>query len=217
MNHYGDYLQENIILSIFAQIGEITKKFCPVFRGDVDPNTFEEFLEPEEYIDHGHLFTTDQIFNSKVELVDWAKETAMKVNTYFIITRYLKSRTSDRRPYVTLACKRGGAVKKKNTKLIVDDEEEEVPIKSAMKIYNVVAKIKKNRMQGRNTVEELLCLSTEQDYTVCYRNCEDSNILSDAVIAYPTSIAMIRTWSYVLIMDTTYKTNKYTTYKTLYY
>ncbi|KAI5649005.1 hypothetical protein M9H77_35010 [Catharanthus roseus] len=70
-----------------------------------------------------------------------------------------------------------------------------------------VAKIKKNRMQGRNTVEEVLCLSAQRGYTVFYRNCEESNVLSDIVVAYLTSIAIIRTWSYVLIMDTTYKTN----------
>ncbi|KAI5677187.1 hypothetical protein M9H77_08137 [Catharanthus roseus] len=63
-------------------------------------------------------------------------------------------------------------------------------------------------MQGRNTVEEVLHLSVERGYTIFYRNCEDNNVLSDIVIAHPTSIAMIRTWPYVLIMDTTYKTNK---------
>ncbi|KAI5663215.1 hypothetical protein M9H77_22538 [Catharanthus roseus] len=78
---------------------------------------------------------------------------------------------------------------------------------SSQKIYNIVAKIKKNRMQGQNTVEEVLCLSTIQDYTVFYRNHEDSNMLSDIVVAHPTSIEMLRTWPYVLIMDTTYKTN----------
>ncbi|KAI5649637.1 hypothetical protein M9H77_35642 [Catharanthus roseus] len=77
------------------------------------------------------------------------------------------------------------------------------------KIYNIVAKIKKNKMQGRNTVEEIIYLSAKGDYTVFYRNCEESNELSDTVIAHPTSIAMIRMWPYVLIMDTTYKTNKY--------
>ncbi|KAI5669377.1 hypothetical protein M9H77_19230 [Catharanthus roseus] len=78
------------------------------------------------------------------------------------------------------------------------------------KIYNVVAKIKRNQMQGRNTVEQVLCLSAERGYTVFYRNGEeDSNVLSDIVVAHPTSIAMIRTWPYVLIMDTTYKTNEY--------
>ncbi|KAI5680278.1 hypothetical protein M9H77_01505 [Catharanthus roseus] len=65
--------------------------------------------------------------------------------------------------------------------------------KIAQKIYNVVAKIKKNKMKGRNTVEEVLSLSAERGYTVFYRNCEESNVLSDIVIAHPKSIAMIRT------------------------
>ncbi|KAI5655055.1 hypothetical protein M9H77_32242 [Catharanthus roseus] len=37
---------------------------------------------------------------------------------------------------------------------------------SFQKIYNVVAKIKRDRMQGRNTVEEVLRLSAERGYTV---------------------------------------------------
>ncbi|KAI5676048.1 hypothetical protein M9H77_06998 [Catharanthus roseus] len=64
---------------------------------------------------------------------------------------------------------------------------------SSQKIYNVVAKIKKNKMQGRNTVEEVLCLSAIRDYTVFYRNREDSNMLSDIVVTHPTSIEMLRT------------------------
>ncbi|KAI5657310.1 hypothetical protein M9H77_26103 [Catharanthus roseus] len=80
---------------------------------------------------------------------------------------------------------------------------------SAQKIYNVVVKIKRNRMQGRNTVKEVLCLSAQRGYTIFHRNREENNVLSDIVIAHPTSIAMIRTCPYVLIMDTMYKTNKY--------
>ncbi|KAI5654378.1 hypothetical protein M9H77_31565 [Catharanthus roseus] len=68
---------------------------------------------------------------------------------------------------------------------------------SAQEIYNVVAKIKRNQMHGRNTVEEVLCLSADRGYTVFHRNCEESNILSDIAVAHPTSIAMIRTWPYV--------------------
>ncbi|KAI5670789.1 hypothetical protein M9H77_11153 [Catharanthus roseus] len=206
-----------------------------LYENGVDPNTFEEFLEPEEYVDHGHSFATDRIFNSKLELVNWAKETAIKVNTYLIVTRYLSSRTSDRRPYVTLGYEHGGANKPRK-KPVVNDKEEEVQVKrrvpyrtktygcpfklkgeqiamlkigNAQKIYYVVAKIKKNRMQGQNTVKEIFCLSAKRDYTVFYRNREDSNMLSDIVISHPTSIEMLRMWPYVLIMDTTYKTNKY--------
>ncbi|KAI5668658.1 hypothetical protein M9H77_18511 [Catharanthus roseus] len=68
--------------------------------------------------------------------------------------------------------------------------------------------IKRDQMQGRNTVEEVLRLSAERGYTVFYRNSEDNNVLSDIVVAHLTLIAMIRTWPYVLIMDMTYKMNK---------
>ncbi|KAI5671693.1 hypothetical protein M9H77_12057 [Catharanthus roseus] len=64
-------------------------------------------------------------------------------------------------------------------------------------------------MQGQNTVEEVLCLSVKRGYTVFYRNHKDNNVLIDIVVAHPTSIEMMRTWPYVLIMDTTYKINKH--------
>ncbi|KAI5647838.1 hypothetical protein M9H77_33843 [Catharanthus roseus] len=44
-----------------------------------------------------------------------------------------------------------------------------------------------------------------------------ATVLSDIVVAHPTSIAMIRTWSYVLIMDVTYKTNKVCTSQVLHF
>ncbi|KAI5681577.1 hypothetical protein M9H77_02805 [Catharanthus roseus] len=51
-------------------------------------------------------------------------------------------------------------------------------------------------MQGQNTIDEVLCLSAQQGYTVFYRNCEGNNVLSDIVVAHLTSIEIIRTWSY---------------------
>ncbi|KAI5668574.1 hypothetical protein M9H77_18427 [Catharanthus roseus] len=177
------------------------KVYAHNLGGNEYPNTFEEFLEPEEYIDHGHLFTTDRIFNSKDELVDWAKQTAMKANTYFIINPYQKSRTSDRRPYVILACERRVTVRKKyetnNLRrsscnrltssgrvmcrfVISYDffENKTLVIYVVHRKYTMLLrKIKRNRKQGRNTVEEVLCLSTQRGYTVFYRNREESNVL----------------------------------------
>ncbi|KAI5664384.1 hypothetical protein M9H77_23707 [Catharanthus roseus] len=65
-----------------------------------------------------------------------------------------------------------------------------ITFNSAQKLYNIIAKMKKKRMQGRNTVEEVICLSAQWGYTVFYRNCNDSNILNDIVVAHPTSIQM---------------------------
>ncbi|KAI5657705.1 hypothetical protein M9H77_26498 [Catharanthus roseus] len=92
------------------------------FEGDEDPNTFEEFLELEEYIDLGHLFTTDRIFSSKDELVEWANQFAMNAKAHLIITRYQRARTLDRRSFVTLACEHGGSVKRYK-KPIVDEKK----------------------------------------------------------------------------------------------
>ncbi|KAI5663166.1 hypothetical protein M9H77_22489 [Catharanthus roseus] len=78
----------------------------------------------------------------------------------------------------------------------------------AQKIYNIVAKIKKNKMQGQNMIEEVLCLSAQRGYMVFYKKCDNNNILSDIVVA-PTSIQIMRMWPYILVMDMTYKTNKY--------
>ncbi|KAI5654273.1 hypothetical protein M9H77_31460 [Catharanthus roseus] len=162
---------------------------------------------------------------SKDELVDWAKQIAMKVKTYLIINRYQRSRTADRRSYVILACERGGRAngKSENWQLFLHNgrhnhkiavynhghvqaarlteeqlqqteqfrkshvlhhnilrffQEQDVGCAvSAQKINDVVAKIKKDRMQGRNMVEEVLCLSAHQGYTVFYRKCEESNLI----------------------------------------
>ncbi|KAI5652621.1 hypothetical protein M9H77_29808 [Catharanthus roseus] len=51
--------------------------------------------------------------------------------------------------------------------------------------------------RGRNTVEEVLCLNAIRDYTVSIEDREDSNMLSDIVVAHPTSIEMLKMWPYV--------------------
>ncbi|KAI5682871.1 hypothetical protein M9H77_04099 [Catharanthus roseus] len=211
-------------------------------------------------MDHGDLFATDRIFNSKPALVNWAKETTIKVNTYLIVTRYLKSRTSDRRSYVTLSCERGG-VNKPKKKPVIDDEEEEVQVKRrgpyGTKKFGCPFKLKGKQMamcenwqlfvhDGRHnhaigvyshghaqvaklTEEQLIqieqfrkshvpshnilrffreqnmgcAVSAQKIYTVVAKikknriNREDSNMLSDIVVAHPTSIEMLRTRPYV--------------------
>ncbi|KAI5653214.1 hypothetical protein M9H77_30401 [Catharanthus roseus] len=79
---------------------------------------------------------------------------------------------------------------------------------SKQTIYNARAKMKKKRMEGRNTIEELLHQCNQQGYRCYSRNCEESNVLSDIIVVHPVSILMIRTWPFVLIMDTTNKTNE---------
>ncbi|KAI5667018.1 hypothetical protein M9H77_16871 [Catharanthus roseus] len=82
-------------------------------------------------------------------------------------------------------------------------------VNTSRTIYNTRAMIKKDRMKGCDIVEEVLHLCSNSRYTYFLRNFDESTILSDIVFAHPTSIQMLKTWPYVLILDTNYKTNKY--------
>ncbi|KAI5664142.1 hypothetical protein M9H77_23465 [Catharanthus roseus] len=83
---------------------------------------------------------------------------AMKANTYLIITRCLHSRS------------RSGCKTNRGTTDVDRAIWEKSCATTARKIYNVLAKTKKNMMQERNKVEEIPCLSAQRGYTVFYRN-----------------------------------------------
>ncbi|KAI5667990.1 hypothetical protein M9H77_17843 [Catharanthus roseus] len=120
----------------------------------------------------------------------------MKAKAYLIINQYQKSRTAEHRLYFTLACERGGTAARLTEEQLQQTEQfrkRHVPPRnilrffrkqdvgcavSAQKIYNVVAKIKKNQIQGRNTVDEVLCLNAQRGYTVQYAtigSCRDDS------------------------------------------
>ncbi|KAI5652366.1 hypothetical protein M9H77_29553 [Catharanthus roseus] len=117
----------------------------------------------------------------------------MKAKTYLIINRYQRSRTADPIYHHDPA----QAAKLTDEQLQQTEQfiKSHVPPRNmtifsrtrrcAQKIYNVVAKIKNNRMQGRNTVKEVLCLSAQRGYKVFYRNRQESNMGS------PTNQALI--------------------------
>ncbi|XP_057544563.1 protein FAR-RED ELONGATED HYPOCOTYL 3-like [Amaranthus tricolor] len=62
-------------------------------------------------------------------------------------------------------------------------------------------------MEGRTPLQHCLHMATELNYVV-WTDLDNEGQLSRLLIANPTSIQMIRTWPYVVLIDTTYKTNK---------
>ncbi|KAI5678220.1 hypothetical protein M9H77_09170 [Catharanthus roseus] len=97
MDSFEEFLQENVGCEVRKSINF----FFSNFWGNEDPNTFKEFLEPEEYIDLGHLFTTDLIFSSKDEL----RRGTVKKNTKPIVDDEEEEIPIKRRgPYETKKC-----------------------------------------------------------------------------------------------------------------
>ncbi|KAI5653517.1 hypothetical protein M9H77_30704 [Catharanthus roseus] len=168
-----------VLRSDFARMGKNSVPFSSIqidesdpeslsFWADEDPNTFEEFLEPDEFMDFRHLFTTDRIFSSKDEL---GEQIAISENLQLFVhngrhnhkivvyhhghgqaTRLTEEQLQQTEQF------RKSHVPPRNILRFFREQDVGCAV-SAQKIYNVVAKIKKNRIQGRNTVEEVLCLS----------------------------------------------------------
>ncbi|XP_057543857.1 protein FAR1-RELATED SEQUENCE 2-like [Amaranthus tricolor] len=74
-------------------------------------------------------------------------------------------------------------------------------------IYNIRQSIRRDEMEGRTPLQHCLHMATEHNYVV-WTELDNDGHLSRLLIANPTSIQMIRTWPYVVLIDTTYKTNK---------
>ena len=78
---------------------------------------------------------------------------------------------------------------------------------SMNQIYNVRQSIRREEMEGRTPLQHCLYMAIGYNYVV-WTDLENEGQLSRLLIANPTSIQMIRTWPYLLLIDTTYKTNK---------
>ena len=74
-------------------------------------------------------------------------------------------------------------------------------------IYNVRQSIRREEMEGWTLFQHCLYMATEHNYVV-WTDLDSERQLSRLLITNPTSIQMIRTWPYVVLVDTTYKTNK---------
>lgn len=79
---------------------------------------------------------------------------------------------------------------------------------SQKKIYNVRATIKKKAREGRTVMQEVYKLADRKKAFVHCRHDGD-NTVQDVFWAYYESLALARCFPYVMLMDCTYKTNKY--------
>ncbi|KAK7244084.1 hypothetical protein RIF29_38902 [Crotalaria pallida] len=76
-------------------------------------------------------------------------------------------------------------------------------------IYNVRGRYKKEVRHSRTQMQHLLLCLAREGYQYAYRTLPDSDVVKDIFWAHPDSIALVRNFSLVLVMDNTYKTNRY--------
>ncbi|KAH6810893.1 hypothetical protein C2S51_024655 [Perilla frutescens var. frutescens] len=82
--------------------------------------------------------------------------------------------------------------------------------KSTIKtIYNVRSRNKYVEHAGRSQIQYLLGKLEEHGYYRYTRRCPQTDTVKDIFDAHPTSVKLLRAFPEVLLMDCTYKTNRY--------
>nr|KAJ0228406.1 hypothetical protein LSAT_V11C100017390 [Lactuca sativa] len=76
-------------------------------------------------------------------------------------------------------------------------------------IYNFFKKFGRSRREGRTPMRNVMHILQTKGYNLQYRVNTITNELEDLFFIHPTSLKMWQTFPYAVLMDATYKTNKY--------
>ncbi|XP_012829974.1 PREDICTED: uncharacterized protein LOC105951131 [Erythranthe guttata] len=161
-------------------------------------------LERNEYEDFSHF--VDIVFDSREELINDGKHTHPPTlfphghGTTSRITPQQKARIKELR---------NSHVK---PMLIMDRLRKDDPtIQTSMKhVYNELANIKSEEIEGMTVIQFLMHNFQQGEYRYWHRvDSETNNTITDVMFACPESIKLLRLFLYVILMDCTYKTNKY--------
>ncbi|XP_024632764.1 protein FAR1-RELATED SEQUENCE 5-like [Medicago truncatula] len=76
-------------------------------------------------------------------------------------------------------------------------------------VYNSCYRYRKSIRGSRNNMQHLLKLLVENEYVYHCRNYHDSDDVGDIFWVRPDGIKLFNTFFTVLVLDSTYKTNKY--------
>ncbi|XP_021766240.1 protein FAR1-RELATED SEQUENCE 5-like [Chenopodium quinoa] len=75
-------------------------------------------------------------------------------------------------------------------------------------VYNCRSKIRMEQFEGREVVHQVIHLARQSKY-LTWVFTDSNNVLQHAFMAHPIMTNLLRTYPYVIGMDSTYKTNRY--------
>jgi hypothetical protein len=78
----------------------------------------------------------------------------------------------------------------------------------ARTVYNARSQLRQEYLGGRTPSQALLDILRQTDFMLEYMH-DDNGRITHLFFAHPTSVQMMKNWNSVLLMDCTYKTNKF--------
>ncbi|XP_074266744.1 uncharacterized protein LOC141590026 [Silene latifolia] len=76
-------------------------------------------------------------------------------------------------------------------------------------IYNHSQKVRAEERDGRNPAQQMLALAVQHKYVHYWVTDQETNELTHVFMAHPEAVKMFRSYYYVVLIDSTYKTNLY--------
>ncbi|KAJ1393023.1 OTU domain [Sesbania bispinosa] len=249
----------------------------------VDEFDEEMVLPKKEIVDFSDVFTTDEIFESRDELLNWVRGIAMDHGFVVVIMRS-DSGGIDRKIKLILGCERSGKYRPYKSELVrnvtgsrkcecpfrlrgrplangvgwklnvvcgvhnheVAESLEGHPyagrltveekslledmtknmvkpqsilltlkdhnvhnVTTIKQIYNARTAFRKSERGPRTELQHLMNLMEHDNYLYWHRRAETSDVVRDIMWAHPDAVKLLNLFHIVLIIDTTYKTNKY--------
>ncbi|XP_074289543.1 PKS-NRPS hybrid synthetase cheA-like [Silene latifolia] len=76
-------------------------------------------------------------------------------------------------------------------------------------IYNRSQKVRAEESDGRNPAQQMLALAVQHKYVHYWVTDQETEELTHVFMAHPEAVKMFRSYYYVVLIDSTYKTNLY--------
>lgn len=76
-------------------------------------------------------------------------------------------------------------------------------------IYNLTSNIRHEARKGLNHAQHMLAMAQKYHYTYFFEKDYDTNRLTYVFMSHPEGLRLLRSYPYVIIIDSTYKTNLY--------
>ncbi|XP_022883418.1 uncharacterized protein LOC111400224 [Olea europaea var. sylvestris] len=88
-------------------------------------------------------------------------------------------------------------------------QNDDTNVSTMRHVYNACQKFRLKEQAGRTQMQQLMNRLVENKYIEWHRTYMETNIVQDLFWAHPYLVDLLRAFSRVIIMDCTYKTNRY--------
>ncbi|XP_050233123.1 uncharacterized protein LOC126681620 [Mercurialis annua] len=187
-------------------------------------------------IDYSDWFKPDHGFDTNVEAITWAKSTAIRIGFELVISSHknegkksfydvLGVSVTEVHSQILIHSIPSDDGLSGEAKEIVRDmsaaQAKPCSIMAALKenvpsdnptirqVYNYRETLRKSSFEARDVAAQFYHMAQQNDYVHWTLAEEDTGVVTHIFMAHPDSVRLLRTYYWIIGMDSTYKTNKY--------